>query len=404
MDPAALARLLTPEGWALLGQLPPYSEDAALRISEGLRARGLDPDLVAAALTQSRLRAKAVEKFGEFASGMLLTAEGLEQATRLEVAALHARRYAGAGASLVADLGCGLGADSLAMAGLGLRVLAIEKDEATAACAQMNLRAFPEAQVRHADGLELDLVAEGVDAIFADPARRTRRGNRVFDPKSYSPDLDTVLALADTTPDLGIKVAPGIPYTALPSLTHAQWVSVNGAVVEAGLWFGRLATEGAGRSAILLTDAGTHHLGWSGDADARATQAPDGRLAAYLHEPDGAIIRAGLVADVADQLGGHLVDPSIAYITTAQPVTTPFARSYRVLDYFGFGLKRLRAYLRDRNVGRVTIKKRGTAVVPEQLRQQLQLSGDASATIVLTRLQGEQSVLVVDPLEPAGRE
>src|SRR5690625_4822463 len=232
MDPAALARLLTSEGWALLEQLPPYREETALRVAEGLRARGVDGDLVAAALTQSRLRARAADKFGDFASGMLLTEEGLEQATRLEVAALHARRYADAGAGLVADLGCGLGADSLAMAGLGLRVLAIEKDEATAACAQMNLRAFPEARVLHADGLDVDLVAEGVDAIYADPARRTRRGHRVFDPKAYSPDLDTVLALAETIPELGVKVAPGIPYTALPSHAHAQWVSVNGSVVE----------------------------------------------------------------------------------------------------------------------------------------------------------------------------
>lgn len=398
MDPAGLARLLTPEGWGLLEQLPPYREDQALRISEGLRARGLDGELVAAALTQSRLRAKAADKFGEFAAGMLLTDEGLQQATRLEVAVQHARRYADAGVSLVADLGCGLGADALAMAGLGLRVLAIERDEATAACASMNLRAFPEAQVRHADALEVDLTADGVDAIYADPARRTRRGTRVFDPRAYSPDLDTVLALRAQVPNLGVKVAPGIPYTALPSQAHAQWVSAGGTVVEAGLWFADLATEGSGRSALILHDDGAHRLGWTGDADARPTQAPDGTLGTFLYEPDGAVIRAGLVSEVADQLGGRLIDPSIAYLTTDAATDTAFARGYRVLDHFGFGLKRLRAYLRDRRVGRLTIKKRGTAVVPEHLRQQLQLSGDQEATIVLTRLQGEQSVLVVDPL------
>lgn len=398
MDPAGLARLLSPEGWALLAQLPPYEEKEAMRLSEGLRGRGLDPELVAAALTQSRLRAKAAGKFGEFAADMLFTAEGLEQATRLEVAVRHARRFADAGATKVADLGCGLGGDSLAMAGLGLQVLAVERDEMTAACASMNLRAFPEAEVRHADGLTLDLAAEGVDAIFADPARRTRRGNRVFDPAAYSPDLDTVLALREQVPDLGVKVAPGIPYTSLPSQTHAEWVSVKGSVVEAGLWFGGLATEGSGRSAVLLGESGTHTLTWAGDADARPVQAPDGPLRHYLYAPDGAVVRAGLVAQAAERLDGTLLDPSIAYISADSPITTPFARGYRVLDHFGFGLKRLRAYLRDRDVGRLTIKKRGTAVVPDQLRQQLHLSGSAEATIVLTRLQGEQSVLVVDPL------
>ena len=398
MDSRALSLLLSPEGWTLLNQLPPYEEQTALKLAEGLRARGVDPDLVSAALTQSRLRARAKEKFGQFASELLFTQAGLEQATRLPVAARHAQRYADAGATLVADLGCGLGADALAMAGLGLRVLAIELDEQTAALATVNLRAFETAQVRLADALQVDLAAEGVDAVFADPARRTRSGSRVFDPRAYSPDLDTLLALRERVPNLGLKVGPGVPYHALPSETQAQWVSVDGAVVEAGLWFGDLAPEGSGRSALLLTDDGAHHLSWSGDADAPAGQAPTGRLGRYVYEPDGAVIRAGLVARLCEQTGGTLLDPSIAYISTDTPVQTPMATGFRVLDTFDFGLKRLRAYLRERNVGRVEIKKRGTAVVPDQLRQQLALKGENAATIILTRLRGKQSVLVVERL------
>ncbi|TDE97624.1 class I SAM-dependent methyltransferase [Occultella glacieicola] len=398
MDPRHLSLLLSPDGWALLSRLPPYDEDQTLRLSEGLRARGLDPDLIAAALTQSRLRARAEAKFGEFARDMLFTPDGLEQATRLPVAALHAARYARAGSLRVADLGCGLGGDAMALAGLGVQVLAVEQDEATAAIATVNLRAFPEATVRHADAMSLDLAAEGVDALFADPARRTRRGNRVFDPSAYSPDLDSLLALREQVPDLGLKVGPGIPYQALPSQTHAQWVSVDSSVVEAGLWYGRLAPEGSGRSALVIRGTDQHLLSWPGDADARAEQAPTGDLGAYLYEPDGAVIRAGLVARVAAELEGTLVDESIAYVTTGSRRTTPFATCYRILDSFDFGLKRLRSYLRTRDVGRATIKKRGTAVVPEQLRQQLALKGPNEATIVLTRLRGRQSVLVVEPV------
>ncbi|WP_163542823.1 class I SAM-dependent methyltransferase [Occultella kanbiaonis] len=398
MDPRQLSLLLSPDGWALLSQLPRYDEEQALRLSEGLRSRGLDPDLVAAALTQSRLRARAESKFGEFARDMLFTPDGLEQATRLPVAALHAARYARAGALRVADLGCGLGGDAMALAGLGVQVLAVEQDEATAALATVNLRAFPEATVRHADAMSLDLAAEGVDALFADPARRTRRGNRVFDPSAYSPDLDSLLALREQVADLGLKVGPGIPHHALPSQTQAQWVSVDGSVVEAGLWFGRLAPEGSGRSALLVSGKEQHLLSWPGDADARPEQAPAGALGAYLYEPDGAVIRAGLVARVAADLDGTLVDESIAYVTTPSLRSNPFATGYRVLDSFDFGLKRLRTYLRTRDVGRLTIKKRGTAVVPEQLRQQLGLKGTREATIVLTRLRGKQSVLVVEPV------
>src|SRR5690606_10743147 len=129
VDMSAVERLLTPEGWTLLSRMPPYDEDASLQLATGLRERGVDPDLVAAVMTQSRLRTRARAKFGAFADEMLFTPEGLEQATRLPVAARHAQRYASAGARLVADLGCGIGSDAMAMAGLGLRVLGVEKDE-----------------------------------------------------------------------------------------------------------------------------------------------------------------------------------------------------------------------------------------------------------------------------------
>lgn len=398
MDVRAIELLLSPEGWSLLSKMPPYDEDGALQLASGLRDRGVDPDLVAAVMTQSRLRTRARSKFGVFADEMLFTQAGLEQATRLQVAARHARRYAAAGVRKVADLGCGIGSDAMALAGLEVPVLAVEQDEITATIAAVNLRAFEAVTVRQGDALAVDLTAEGVDAVYADPARRTRRGTRVFDPRSYSPDLDTLLAIRHEIPALGLKVGPGIPYRALPSQAHAQWVSVDGDVVEAGLWFGPLAPEGSGRSALLLDAEGAHLLSRPGDADAAAARADSGPLSSYLYEPDGAVIRAGLVAPLAEGLGGTLVDPSIAYITTTAERPTPFASGFRVLDSFDFGLKRLRAYLRDRDVGRVTIKKRGTAVVPDQLRQQLGLKGTQEATIVLTRLAGKQSVVVVEPL------
>ena len=256
-DPAALALmpLLTPEGWALLGSLPPYDEAEALSLTESLREEGHSPELVAAALSQQRLRGRAEAKFGPFATAMLFTPDGLEQATRLAVAARHAARYSAAGASRVADLGCGIGGDAMALAGLGLAVLAVERDEATAALATINLMPFEQARVRCADALGIDLEAEGVDAVFADPARRAG-GRRITDPEQWSPALSELLALRESVPALGLKVAPGLDHAAIPDDAHAQWVSVDGAVVEAGLWFGPLAPEGPGRSALCLRTGG----------------------------------------------------------------------------------------------------------------------------------------------------
>lgn len=394
MDASGLSKLLSPRGWALLGALPPYHPDAAMAISERLRSEGFDAELVAAALTQSRLRAKAREKFGDFADGMLFTPEGLEQATRLTVAAHHAGRFRKAGSTRVADLTCGIGADSLAIAGMGIAVLASEIDELTAALATVNLRHFEHAEVRHGDGLALDLEAEGVDAVFADPARRTRSGSRRHDPRAYAPPLDDVLAVRERVPALGVKVGPGIPHTAVPEDAEAQWVSVDGTVVEAGLWFGPLAPEGPGRSALVLHGDTARTLAGDG---ARGGVGP---LAGYLYEPDGAVIRAGLVGTLATHLEGHLLDPTIAYVTCEAPSSAGegLAAGYRVLDSMPFNVKRLRAYLRERGVGRITVKKRGTAVTPEQLRSQLALRGEGSATLVLTRIAGAQHVLVVEAL------
>lgn len=391
MDDAGLSALMTPGGWTLLDALPPYDASTAIALGQRLRDDGLDPTLVAAAMTQSRLRAAGRAKFGPFADGMLFTPDGLEQATRLAVAARHAQRFASAGVAVVADLGCGIGGDAMALAGLDREVLAVDRDEVTAAVATVNLRHWSDAVVRCEDATTTSL--DGVDGAYLDPSRRTAGGRRVLDPRRASPPLSFVEDLATRLPAVGAKVAPGIAHSLVPAGAEAQWVSVDGDVVEAGLWFGLLAREGVERSAVVL------RAGDATQVDDRDMPTPTvGPVGAYLYEPDRAVIRAGLVGQVVAAVQGRLLDRSIAYVTTDSRRDTPLARGYAVDDVLPFGVKSLRTYLRDRGVGRVEIKKRGTAVTPEQLRRQLRLSGDASATLVLTRVAGAQSVLVCHPL------
>jgi THUMP domain-like len=392
VDVNGISGLLTPDGWALLESLPEYDDSIAMALGEKLREDGHDAGLVAAALTQSRLRAAARSKFGPFASGMLFTPAGLEQATRLPVAARHAQRFAAASITRVADLGCGIGADSMALAGLDREVMAVEKDEVTAAVATVNLRHWPEATVRHADAMSISLT--GIEGVFLDPARRSASGKRLLDPRAGSPPFSFVRELAGGLPAVGMKTAPGIPHAMVPADAEAQWVSVDGDVVEAGLWFGVLARDGIRRSALVLDSSG----GGAEVNDVGMTDAVPGPVGAFLYEPDGAVIRSGLVAQVAAAVEGRLLDRSIAYVTSDRRIPTPLARCYAVDDVFGFQLKALRTWLRDRGIGKLTIKKRGTAVEPEQLRKQLRLSGDNEGTIVLTRVAGRQSVLAVRPL------
>lgn len=399
-----IAPILTPEGWELLASLGPYREDEAFRLTAALRKAGHSPELVSAVLTQSRLRTKAEAKFGEFARQMIFTRAGLEQATRLTVAARHAQRFAEAGIGHVADLGCGLGADSMALASLDLVVTSVEMDEATAACATMNLIPFRNATVVHADATSVSL--EGVDGVWMDPARRTTSTSgtkRIWDPEDFSPPLSFVETLAGSGRAVGVKMGPGMPHDSVPAGCEAQWVSVGGDVTEVALWFNAVRRPGVRRAALVLGPLGSAEL-TSGEDFGAGPVAPVGPVEGYLYEPDGAVIRAGLVADVALQLGGHLVDEHIAYICAPDVHDTPFAKAYRVLDVMPFNVKALKAWVKDQGIGVLDIKKRGTAVTPEELRKQLLPGGSAkhkgkkSATLVLTRIGEDRVAISVEPV------
>ncbi|MCQ9166085.1 class I SAM-dependent methyltransferase [Arthrobacter sp. STN4] len=400
----AISPLLTADGWELLSSLGPYSDADALTLNESLRKAGHSPGLVAAALTQSRLRAKAEPKFGEFARQMLFTQTGLEQATRLGIAALHAQRFTTAGITTVADLGCGIGADSLAMASLDLAVTAVEMDELTAACATVNLMPFPHATVVCAKAEDFGL--DGIDGVWLDPARRTTSTSgttRLFDPEAFSPPLSFVERLADSGKAVGVKMGPGIPHDAVPATAEAQWVSVNGDVVEAGLYFNALARPGVRRAALVIGPHGSAELTSGTAFDPAAQDVETGPVAGYLYEPDGAVIRAGLVADLAGTIGAHLLDPHIAYLCASEPVETPFARAYKVLEVRPFNVKALKSWVKANRIGVLDIKKRGVSVTPEELRRHLLTGsgkGPNKATLVLTRIGEERVAVVVEPFGP----
>jgi hypothetical protein len=122
---------------------------------------------------------------------------------------------------------------------------------------------------------------------------------------------------------------------------------------------------------------------------------PPGR---FLLEPDGAVVRAHLVAQLAARVDGWLLDATIAYIAADAAPPTPFGRWYEVLETLPFGLKALRERLRAHDAGPLVVKKRGTAVEPETLRRQLKLTGSREVTVVLTRSAGRQIAMVVAPL------
>lgn len=391
MDLDAFAWLLTDDGQQVLASavgLGAAVEDDPLAAHDTLRRTA--PDVasprIAVALSQATLRRAAVAKFGDLAARMYFTPEGLEQATRLSVATHRAARVRAFDAGSVVDLGCGIGGDLVALASAGLTTAGVDLDPERVAVASANLDALGlGGAVQVADATTLDHA--GFDVAFADPARRTARG-RTFSTDQWTPPWSFIESLLAR--DACVKAAPGIPHALVPDGVEAEWVSDHGEVKEAALWSGRLAT--CGRRATVIGDGGLATL--TDEDDPGAPVVPVGR---FLYEPDGAVIRAGLVTAVASGVDGGLVDEHLAYVTSDASFRTPFARGYEVLEELPYREKALRAALRERNVGRLTIKKRGVDVVPDQLRKRLALQGDEEAVIVMTRVAGEGTCLLVRP-------
>lgn len=339
-----------------------------------LRKAGIAPDLAAAALTLADLREHARTKFGERAEHLYFTRAGLEQATRWVVAERRAARFA-RHANEVTDLCCGLGTEALAFAEAGMRVEAVDMSAETAEYAKANAHATGlTVEVKVGDALKTPLL----ESAFADPARRSGAG-RNFNPADYSPPLNDLLTHMSKTKFAALKLGPGISHEWIPEGAEAEWVSVDRDVVEACLWLGEAAE--VPRRASLCKAGEWHELTGSGEQLAEV-----GEIAEYLYEPDGAVIRAGLVAELAEQLGAHTANETIAYLYSDELRETPFARAWKVEEVWPLHPKKLRTLLAEREIGRLTIKQRGTGIDPAALRKQLKLKGANEATLVLTRL------------------
>ncbi|MCW2780449.1 MAG: hypothetical protein JWR35_898 [Marmoricola sp.] len=386
MDLDAFQWLLTDEGQRLLSTATDAPEDP-LKAGAALR-RSASAEHVAAALTQVTLRRRAVPKFGDLAERMYFTPDGLEQATRLSVATHRAARLAAGETESVIDLGCSIGGDLVAFARAGITSVGVDLDPVRVAVATANLAALDVGgAVSVADATALD--TSPFDVAFADPARRSARG-RTFNVDDWTPPWPFVSGLLGRASC--VKVAPGIPHDLIPDGVEGEWVSDHGEVKEAALWSSWLATTA--RRATVIGDGGLATITSEDDPGGAAVSA----WGRFLYEPDGAVIRAGLVTAVSAGVKGWLLDQHIAYVGSDEPFRTPFARTYEVIEELPYREKALRAALRERAIGRLTIKKRGVNVVPDELRKRLSLAGDNEATIVLTRAEDKGICLLVRPL------
>jgi hypothetical protein len=378
-DPGAadLDALLTEPGAGLLASLrhEAVTPDTALALGTRLRETYPAP-LVAAALAQHQLRLAGRAKFSR-AMDMFFTRAGLEQASAEVVARHRQTRFGGAG--VLADLCCGIGGDLAVLAGEH-QVLAVDRDPLHLRMAALNAAAYGVAgcvRAVRADVREADLA--GVDAVFIDPARRMERstGQRRLGPGASEPPLDWCVGLAGRVPAVGIKAAPGIARDTVPRGWELEFVAIGRDLKEAAAWSPCLAGP-ATRATIL---PGGHTL-----TPEPGPPVPVAAPGPFLLDPNPAVTRAGLVEELARQLGAWKIDEQIAFLCADTAVRTPFARTLQVIDSGPWNQKRLPARLRALDVGALDIRRRGLAGDVDQLHRRLKLTGSRRATLVMTRV------------------
>lgn len=429
-DPASL---LTPQGAELLGRLAAQADAATspLALAERLR-REYPAGLVAAAMAQQELRRAAAAKFSR-AAQMLFTRAGYEQSSSETIARHRAGRLKNA--RRVADLCCGIGGDLIALAAAS-DVLAVDRDETHARLARYNVGVYDRAEhVTTVVADVRDVPLAGTDAVFIDPARRSGPGaasataaprgstgpasaGHRFRAGTSEPPLDWCVALTSQVAAVCVKAAPGIPAELIPADWEAEFIAEARDLKEAVLWSPALATappatapsastpgggDGAGarrRATVLAAAPGGHSLRSYTLVARPGAPVPLREPGEYLLDPNPAVTRAGLVEDLARDLGGDAakIDPQIAFLTLDRDVRTPFARTLRVRHSAPWNEKQFAKRLRELDVGAVDIRRRGLAGDVDQIRRRLKLAGTTRATIVITRVNNKPWGLVcTDP-------
>ncbi|REJ92383.1 MAG: hypothetical protein DWQ34_13095 [Planctomycetota bacterium] len=362
-----------------------------LSLQRRLRDR-YDADVVRAALTTAELRRRAAGKFS-LASRMWFTRRGLEQSTGEAIARHKAERFPTG--ELVHDLCCGIGGDTIALAGRG-PVRAVDRD-----CANTMRAALNAAVYNVAGSLDVvcgDVAGENLDdcLVHLDPDRRIGRERRARRVEQYQPDLTWIREMMQRARGGAVKLSPAADFASAFPDREVELVSLHGECREATVWFGALAGLAARRASVL--PAGETLLALQNPAPAEISAPGD-----FLFDPDPAVVRAGLIDELSAKLGVRRLDASEEYLTGNEPVASPFVQTFRIESVHAFDTKGLRRVVRQSEIGELEIKARHTRVDVERLRRQLRPDGALRRTLVIARFEGKTRAIIAERLTNTGK-
>ncbi len=394
----ALAFFASPAGRKALASLEDVPE--GLSGATQLRGAGYSADQAGWLQDQAKLRRRAERKFGPEAARLLLTREALEQASARPVAEWRSRRLASvlSPGARVLEVGAATGGDTLALARAGLRVVACELDPIRAGLLRWNVEALGlSEQVEVVEGDATLQSWTGLDAVYADPARR-REGRRSLGLEAGSPPLSVLRAIG--CQDLLVKAAPGLDPSEVPDALGLTFVSLRRELKEGLLAGGALRRVFAGQPgqgrAWILSASGEAPQELCGPRELPARTAAPG---AFMFDPDPAVTRAGLIRALGRELDAWQLDPRIVFLSGDVAHTTPFASSHQVVQSGPFRRKTLAAWVRAEGAGRVDVKQRGLRGDPNQVAGKLptKKGGPVVTAFLYQTDSGPQAVLCREP-------
>ncbi|MGI8483050.1 MAG: class I SAM-dependent methyltransferase, partial [Thermomicrobiales bacterium] len=360
--------------------------------------RRYPPELVAAAMTLHDLRRHARTKFAR-ANQMFFTRAGLEQSTSERIAEWRAQRYAYF--SVLADLCCGIGGDLVALAQLPeiARLIAVDLDPDHLAMAIANASVHaPDLTIqgRLEDVRAIELA--GIEGVFIDPARRNQGGR--FVGGASEPPLEWALDLAQRVPAVGIKTAPGISHELVPEGWELETIALGHDLKEAALWSPAIAT--AIRRATIVTEQGIESMSANLEDDPLPAAIVTPVAGMWLHDPNPAVTRAGLVQHLAQMVGAAQIDEQIAFLVTADHVISPFARSLPIIASEPWNEKHLRQTLRELDAGPIDIRRRGLAGDVDAIGKRVRQKSGRPVMLAMTRHHDKPWAIICDDI-PAAR-
>ena len=351
-----------------------------LRLQRLLRTDYPD-DVVRAALTLHELRVRASTRFSR-ASGMWFDRVGLEQATSESVARHKAQRFTGT----VMDFCSGIGGDSIALAE-SCDVVAIDRNIASCLRLKLNTDVYGVRNRVRIICARAETVSPGDLPVHVDPDRRSGRRGRSLRIEDCRPDLSFLREMIRTARGGAIKLSPASNFPGKFDDVEIELVSLHGECREATIWFGELAGSATYRATLLPS-------GESISGDPLESPTHVGQPGRFVYDPDPAVVRAGLVDRLVEQLGFRRLDSAEEYLTSDELIASSFVQAFEVLANLPTSDREVRQWIRRSNIGQVEIKCRHIRVAMESYRRRLPLSGRDSAVIIVARIAGRARTLV----------